>query len=132
MKLSTILFSIVLTTLILANSLRVSLTYTYYKLDPLGFIERLCVNIDKPELQCNGKCHLNKISKSQNNEQKTPETLIDFKDILLYASSYTRFEFLNQSIIKKELLEHPQNLYSFSSTYDYFHPPKAKFLHINI
>lgn len=132
MKLSTILFSIVLTTLILANSLRVSLTYTYYKLDPLGFIERLCVNIDKPELQCNGKCHLNKISKSQNNEQKTPETLIDFKDILLYASSYTRFEFLNQSIIKKELLEHPQNLYSFCSTYDYFHPPKAKFLHINI
>ena len=63
MKTSVILFSYLLSTLILYNSLRVTFTYAYYELDPVGFIEKLCENKDKPELQCNGKCHLKKVSK---------------------------------------------------------------------
>ncbi len=103
MKVGTYFFSIILTTLILINSLRVSITYSYYKLDPIGFIEKLCENKDRPKLQCNGKCHLKKISESQNNEQRTPESIIGFKEILFFTDAIEECNILNFADTKKPL-----------------------------
>ena len=47
-----------------------TLTYAYYNLDTVGFIEKLCENKDKPELQCNGKCHLKKVVENNTNNDK--------------------------------------------------------------
>lgn len=85
MKISIYLFSFFLVTLILFNGLRVSMTYAYFELDPVGFIEKLCENRDKPELQCNGKCQLIKVSESQNKEQSIPEGIVGFKEILFFT-----------------------------------------------
>ena len=125
MKFITFTFSIIMSILILVNSLTVSITYTYYELDPIGFIERLCENKDKPELKCNGKCHLKKVSKTQNNEQRAPESIIDFKELLLYTNSISDYRFSNQKDNKQQLIIAYQNLYTFSNTYDCFHPPKS-------
>ena len=125
MKVMTHIFSLCLTCLILFNSTRVSLTYAYYKLDPIGFIEALCVNQDKPELQCNGKCHLNKVFKSQDKEQNTPESIVDFKELLLFTTTLDAIVFHRKDYIKRQNTSIYQNLYSFSSINDCFHPPQV-------
>ena len=101
MKISTYIFAFTLTALLLFNSTRVTLTYAYYKLDPIGFIEILCVNKDKPELECNGKCHLKKVAQSQDKEQKTPESIIDFKELLLFSNISETTTFQQKKIHEK-------------------------------
>ncbi|CAH8283212.1 hypothetical protein EV196_102183 [Mariniflexile fucanivorans] len=111
--------------LILFNSTRVSFTYAYYELDKMGFIENLCENKDKPELQCNGKCHLKKVAESQSKEQKTPESIIDFKELLLYPSPISEFVFTNKIECKKQHFSYYFNLYSFSDIEGCFRPPRV-------
>ncbi|WP_296385051.1 hypothetical protein [Winogradskyella sp.] len=117
--------SIFLMVLIIFNSTRVSLTYAYFELDPIGFIENLCENVDKPELKCNGKCHLKKVAESHNNEQKTPESIIDFKELVLYLNPIIKFHIIQKSNIDKSDSIAYQNLYSFISSKDCFHPPRV-------
>lgn len=124
MKTSAILFSIIFSSLILFNSTKVSFTYAYYELDPVGFIEKLCENKDKPELQCNGKCHLKKVAESVPTESKEPTRLIDFKEIQLFSQSIYEYS-LHQTVIEnKQILEY-KNLYHFLDLKSCFRPPKV-------
>ena len=125
MKIGTYFLSILLAALILSNSLRVSITYAFYKLDPIGFIEVLCENKDKPELQCNGKCHLKKIAESQDSNKKTPESIVDFKDLILVSYPKEDIKLCVASSSKKQLPNSCKNLYSYLNIAEWFHPPKA-------
>lgn len=125
MKIGTYIFSILLTALILVNSMRASFTYAYYNIDPVGFIEALCENQDKPELECNGKCHLKKVAQSQDKKQNTPESIIDFKELILYPSPTSNFELPIRIYSEKQQLIAYQNLYSFHNSNDCFHPPRV-------
>jgi len=125
MKVGTPIVFIFLSALILINSTKTSLTYAYYELDPVGFIEALCENKDQPELQCNGKCHLKKVAKSQDNKQNTPESIIDFKEVILFPTHGSKFLFPKIIHNKKSALITYNNLYSFINTYDFFHPPRV-------
>jgi len=125
MKLSTYIFTISLTTLLLFNSTRVSLTYAYYNIDAVGFIETFCVNKDKPELKCNGKCHLKKVVQSQDHDQKTPESIINFKELTLFSASVETLVFQQKEYIKQKNITNYTNLYSFHKTNDCFHPPRG-------
>ncbi|SDI53104.1 hypothetical protein [Winogradskyella thalassocola] len=112
--------------LIIFNSTKASLTYAYYELDPIGFIENLCENKDKPELQCNGKCQLMKVAESQNSDQNTPESIIDFKELILYLSPNTSFQLTQYTPIRRQYFSsHYLNLYTFNNTNDCFHPPRV-------
>lgn len=119
-----LLFSILFSTLILYNSLRVSITYIYYNVDPIGFIEEFCENKDKPELQCNGKCHLKKITKTTTEEKNAPIQLIDFKDILLYNQKISTAYLVLKTLPKKSNYSY-LNLYDFKLLERHFHPPNA-------
>jgi len=125
MKIGTYFLSILLAALILSNSLRVSITFAYYKLDPIGFIEVLCENKDKPELQCNGKCHLKKIAESQDSNKKTPESIVDFKNLILVSYPKEDIKLCVASSSKKQLPNSYKNLYSYLNIAEWFHPPKA-------
>ncbi|MBG7612482.1 hypothetical protein IU405_09520 [Polaribacter sp. BAL334] len=124
MKEGTFLISLFLSSLILYNTLRVSVTYIYYTIDPIGFIEELCENKDTPEMQCNGKCQLKKVTESSQSSEKTPVQLIDFKDLLLFKESP-----LSYSIVS--FFEKNQTLFSYANNYAYlnsdssFHPPQV-------
>ncbi len=123
-KIGTIIFSLILSTLILFNSLRVSLTYAHYKLDPIGFIEKLCINKDKPELQCNGKCHLKKVTESSSKDSKEPTHLIDFKEVLFLNKNL--FEYHFDKVVFEEKTTSPYlNLYTYTGLKDCFHPPQV-------
>jgi hypothetical protein len=118
------LISIVFSTLILYNTLRVSITYIYYNLDTEGFIEALCENKDKPELKCNGKCHLKKITQSTNEEENKPKQIIDFNDLVFYnhkTTSHNLFKSYNKNKTTFQYL----NLYRYSLLETCFHPPNA-------
>ena len=110
--------------LILFNSTRASITHAYFQLDPFSFIENFCENIDKPELNCNGKCQLAKVAKSQGNEQKTPIAIIDFKELVLFSSISKPITFQEIEIINKQNQIVYQNLYSFTNSYKSFQPPE--------
>ncbi len=125
MKSGAYILSIFLMVLIIFNSTRASLTYAYFELDPIGFIENLCENTDKPELKCNGKCQLKKVAESQNKEQRTPESLIDFKQLILYPSPVSVFVLPRRIQLKKQYFIFYPNLYSFITTNDCFHPPQV-------
>jgi hypothetical protein len=99
------------------------MTYTYYKLDPVGFIEKWCVNKDKPELKCNGKCHLKKVSEKKSNDDQAPTKAIDFKDFNLFVVSQIKYDFVGISFKNIEISPY-SNLYSYSSTYQLDHPPQ--------
>ena len=124
MKNSKLILTILFSTLILYNSLRVSITYIYYNVDTIGFIEALCENKDKPELACNGKCHLKKITKTNNEENNQPIELIDFKDILIYNQKDYSYQISNTKLLKKSNFYY-LNLYSFKLLGSHFHPPNA-------
>ena len=118
------IFSILFSTLILYNSLRVSITYIYYNIDPVSFIEALCENKDKPELECNGKCHLKKITKTNTEEKNAPINLIDSKDILLYKQKIDKNNFSKNSYQTKPTFQYA-NLYNFILLTTHFHPPNV-------
>lgn len=124
MKIESFFFSVFFSFLILYSSLRVSFTYLYYAIDTEGFIAALCENIDTPELECNGKCQLEKVIETPSSSNNKPiSQIIDFKDILLYRETLTRIDFLPQELKKKYPIYY-SNLYRFTAMYTLFHPPK--------
>jgi hypothetical protein len=91
----------------------------------VGFIAALCENTDKPELQCNGKCHLKKVAQSQDKKESTPERIVDFKELILYPSPEVSFELPQHIYVKKPLISSYINLYSFNNSNSCFHPPRV-------
>ncbi len=113
-----------LAVLFLFNTLYLSLTYAYYYLDKTDFIEQFCVNKDKPEMKCNGKCHLKKVTQENSDNNTTPTTKITFKEITLFVEkefSYTLFNFSEEQ--KKQ--NYYQENYSYLNSYTLFHPPQG-------
>jgi hypothetical protein len=94
-------------------------------MDAVGFIEIFCVNKDKPELKCNGKCHLKKVVQSQDQGQKTPESIINFKELTLFSAPVETLLFQQKEYIKQKNITNYTNLYSFHKTNDCFHPPRV-------
>lgn len=123
MKNWTFFFSITLSTLIMFNTLRVPFTYLYYQLDPVNFIENLCVNKDKPELQCNGKCHLKKVSQSAEDDKTTTNTS-NF-ELLLFHQPLTDFKLVPSITFQKKNYYTYVNLYQFKYKLSCFHPPQV-------
>ncbi|MGB5417655.1 hypothetical protein [Algibacter sp.] len=111
--------------MIVFNSIKSSVTFAYFEIDPVGFIENLCENTDKPELQCDGKCQLKKVAQSQDKKQNTPESILDFKELILFSSIYESIVFHHKESFKKENPTIYQNLYSFNRINDCFHPPQV-------
>lgn len=115
---------IILSLLLLSNSLKVTIVYTWYTVDVDSFIEQLCENKDRPQLKCDGKCYLSKISKdaSGQNDQTLP--------LLEWESWF----FFNPAIIFDDLLittiSLDKNFYYLTTfpkdiTNTIFHPPQV-------
>lgn len=68
-------------------SLRLTVSFIHYALFNDDFTELYCINKDKPNMECNGKCYLNKVFQKSN---KTSETNPIFnesvhKEVQLYV-----------------------------------------------
>ena len=124
MKNRTFIVSILFCTLVLYNTLRVPLTYIYYNIDTAGFIELLCVNKDKPELACNGQCHLEKVNQSSDDNENKSIKIIELKQLLYLNQNATRVCF-DQFLVKLDQTIFYLNLYDYRFLISFFHPPNA-------
>ncbi len=106
-------------------SLRLSITFIQYAVFNDSFTEMYCVNTDKPELKCNGKCHLENELGDENSSSEP--FFLDknlHENIWLYSGNY------NLSLKQKGsfMIEicPPQKLtllYYFNYIETIFHPP---------
>lgn len=85
--------------------------------------EFLCINTDKPELSCNGKCYLMQKLNEQNEEkrQNIPRIAIEeypigFVNLILFDTLKESTSFSTDSFLY-------QNNYFFQYNYSSFHPP---------
>ncbi|CAM2785920.1 hypothetical protein [Flavobacterium frigoris] len=87
----------------------------------------LCINKDKPELKCNGKCHLMKeLAKASEDDKPISsdkkQSSNPFVD--LFVTETTSFNFLSfQNGTNQELNCSYANLYSYLDSSFVFHPP---------
>lgn len=118
------LFSLILVTALLWNIFHVAITYGYYYVDQSGFIEQFCVNIEKPELECNGKCHLKTVAEKDSTNDKAPLKMITSKDVPFFIQEKEKLEFGYITYNKKPIKKY-RNLYSFLSEYSLYQPPQV-------
>lgn len=124
LKLIAPIVSLFLAAIMMYNSLHISFMYAYYYLDRVDFIEKLCVNKDKPEMKCNGKCHLKKVVKEETGDDgKVPFKRSDFKEIILFVVGQTTYSFLRFALEKQEQNTY-RNLYAYSVISILDHPPQ--------
>ncbi|MBE9490765.1 MAG: hypothetical protein IMY67_10765 [Bacteroidetes bacterium] len=118
------LFSLILVTALLWNIFHVAITYGYYYVDQSGFIAQFCVNIEKPELECNGKCHLKNVAEKDSTNDKAPLKMITSKDVPFFIQEKEKLEFGYITYNKKPIKKY-RNLYSFLSEYSLYQPPQV-------
>ncbi len=86
----------------------------------------LCVNKEKPELKCNGKCHLMKeLAEVAENEKPISDNKIVVKEIeVLFYQELKLIEFSKLLVTKYLFLNaNYSNLYTYLNSCSVFHPP---------
>tara|TARA_Y100000385_G_C12843869_1_gene530016 strand:+ start:227 stop:610 length:384 start_codon:yes stop_codon:yes gene_type:complete len=117
------IFTYILITAMMWNVLYVPLTYTYYYVDQTDFIAQFCDNIDKPEMKCDGKCHLKEVTEKDATNDKAPSKMLLSKSVVLFVQENLDINF-EIVIYKKIEINKYHNLYAYLSTYSLFHPPQ--------
>ncbi|WP_035678883.1 hypothetical protein [Flavobacterium limnosediminis] len=90
-------------------------------------VKELCENKAKPEMKCNGKCHLvkelAKVSESDNPVSQDKKTSHAEFEILFLEKSVS-FEIANLNFpIQKKIKTNYSDLYFYENTIAVFHPP---------
>lgn len=107
----------------------------YWKINQVEITEKYCENKDKPEMDCCGKCHLEKelvkidaLEESDSNPTKFPFeklTQIELPVFVMNKGVHFCFENFNFVTIKNLVLFHFELNYSFDYNQDCFHPPQV-------
>lgn len=120
-------FSIVLLSAFLLPQLAKIGVFVSFKANQDFIAKVLCINKDKPEMKCNGKCHLAKeLNKMENKEEGSPITVTNKIEINLFIVNCRSLKF-------EKLIGFCQKESSFDIEQDYyppllagiFHPPQA-------
>jgi len=86
----------------------------------------LCINQDKPELQCNGKCHLTeeltKVSNSENGSKKNQSISVE-QSVVYFQDTLTEYTLFFPKEQPLKINTSYNNIYKFNYTHFIFHPP---------
>jgi len=85
--------------------------------------EFLCINKDKPELECNGKCYLAKQLKEASAEKEKNLPAIAMEEYPIGIMSITTFEISETTETTLQANFQYNNNYTFSYLNSVFHPP---------
>ncbi len=87
----------------------------------------LCENKDKPEMKCNGKCHLMKeMAKAAEDEKpiSSDKKTVHTESEILFFQPLVSYDLGNEYWpTSKEPISHYSNLYHFCQLTSVFHPP---------
>ena len=106
-----------------AHALGVNILSGLYTVDKAVFVDLFCVNQDKPEMNCEGSCMLEKIEKQKKHDSEKP-TQINITQLQFYYQ-VQNFELKPSNIILSELEHHVQyqSFQSFNHLKEIFRPP---------
>ncbi len=125
------LIAFTIITIYLMALLRPIFPYIEYLVNKEYIATVLCINKDKPEMHCNGKCHLTKqLKKASEDENNSPSDLPKqynkTDDISLHILNLIHFQLINTSHLLNFLRCEPEKLEGFNTTIT--PPPKSTFL----
>jgi hypothetical protein len=93
-------------------------------------VKELCENKAKPELKCNGKCHLMKeMAKAAENEKPINSDKKDNSkqeiEVLFYNNAYVFHLKISPRFSSEKINNLYTNHYDYLSDYVFFHPPSC-------
>lgn len=97
-----------------------------YNLNKTYITEQLCINKAKPQMHCEGKCHLRKqLQKDEEEQKKEPRDLKEYSQVIYF------FENVGSALklpagVKTIFAPEMKFIYS-SSPLNIFHPPTISF-----
>lgn len=112
-----------LSLLLISNSIRTAIAYSWYILDIESFVEELCENKDTPQLQCNGKCYLSKLTIDEPTDEGKNKLTIEWEQ-LVYDFSKKPTYVPARFIEKKVPIFWYSSHYKLIATTSIFHPPR--------
>lgn len=86
----------------------------------------LCINKEKPELKCNGKCHLKQsLANASEEEKPISDKKHTAKEIeILFFQEIIPITFSKKPLSAKPVINcHYANLYHYLDSQSFFHPP---------
>lgn len=121
------LFSILLLSAFLLPQLVKVGIFVSFKANQDFIAKVLCINKDKPEMKCNGKCHLAKeLNKTENKDENLPITISNKTEITLFIENQETFELKKQlGFLTKERFSDIKKDYHSSFIDGVFHPPRV-------
>lgn len=116
----------------LVQSWKITLVYVWYYANRDVIAEKFCENLDRPELMCSGKCHIQKIIEQVKNDRdqwkKSARNSVDERSITLIHENE------NSEKLKKNLPDYVtgcfyyQPPFSVKGAQSVFRPPKSSLL----
>ena len=87
---------------------------SFYLVDNSSFTELFCVNQDKPEMECNGKCELSKLNEDSTTKEKPSQ--LDFlqRQVVLFINPVE-----NLSVF--QFTDEPETAIAYLNNYEYQH-----------
>lgn len=99
--------------------------YVEYLLNQDYIAEFLCINKDKPQLQCNGKCHLAKQIEKQQEQEPFSALSISLENYPIGFVEIFKIDALSHLDQSKKPTKTPyKKLYFFDYNYSAFQPPE--------
>ncbi|WP_229239682.1 hypothetical protein [Echinicola soli] len=111
--------------IIVLNSMIFSVIQMDYVLNKEYIAENLCINRDKPEMHCDGKCFLaEKLKEAQDQKEQQPGGIDFSRDFGIYILQENHFGFQGLKIPNNLPIAFYQGGNCFHTSTDIFHPPK--------
>lgn len=97
-----------------------------YEINKDYISHNLCENKDKPQMHCEGKCHLRKQLEKEKQQEQTPpfQNLKDKNEVQLFCQKESNF-FLPITNLSEQLFSPYQFPGTKSVSVSIFHPPKC-------
>lgn len=98
---------------------------SFYLVDNSSFTELFCVNQDKPEMECNGKCELSKLNKDSTSDEKPSH--LDFlqRQVVLFFNPMQNLEVFQFSEEREPATAYLNN-YKYQHLPRIIHPPSLQ------
>jgi hypothetical protein len=105
-------------------------TYTSFKINQDFIAMVLCINKEKPKLDCNGKCHLNKELKKNDSEDRDNKVNFPIVKSEQKINFYSKNVISNNPLFDKTKSQICSNdiMHSYLKVSDIFHPPRICFI----
>lgn len=117
--------AVVLMTLFLFQALEVAYIYVNFKINQTRIAETLCINKNKPELNCNGCCQLKKELKEQKEREEQKEDFVFPEKTIVYTNLNWTVSIGYYPTINILKFAQKESFYIQNGVHGIFHPPQC-------